>query len=1222
MGTWLFAALTTLAQIPEPLTNMQSPQAWSFNVVGKTQVNQFTGRPSIDVKLASVPWLKHDVGVSLTYNASGFKPDLHPGVAALGWTVNTGGVITRSVRNIPDEFAYRLENVCDCVPDYHPDAFQQLTLGWARQTPGTPYPYNYLTLEKGTHEFININFGGLPHWVKNSLHVPLKHWWMSNSCNAYERVFGGRFVPGTTGYWSDNTYPGTFDVQPDEFSFNMFGYSGKFYYKTSTEIEVVSDKKFKVYEIGPDIDVPGSLLQPNSDPQAGATCPQWLLGMTPYAMQHKYPKTMAGFVMVAEDGTRFYFGKNVEGKEAIEYSIGENYVNTSSNYGDQNYNDFWIASAFYLTSVVFADGQQVSYDYARGEYIHQLYNSEMAYSIRPSENSCENAGANPHIPAQTTAAKLISPVYLTHIYGGIAEYDFFYSNTFEQNKLTNNVTQDIQFKQLDSIGVKTYRGDNYLWRFTYADLSNSPDRFLLHGLEKWDRLGNSTDERYTFSYFDDLIAPDYVSGQLDHWGYWNGTNSFSIFGLRNGQIDTLRQPSLVHTRQGVLKKMVFPTGGYKEFTYELNTYRKRVKMDRAAGVDSLSANRYAGGLRIKSIRTFDTVARTANVVKYFYVTGYNNALSESAIEALPSSGVLDQHSFIYHFDTAFSKLYGDQYFDCMKNMKVAVSSNQPINAALSGPAVGYSQVIERRTDSAYTIRRFTNYDNGHGDDTMLASINPFTSPYNHYSSRELERGKPIFEGHYTPHDTLLQSSITEYEAVPIRPSTDPKTYLEHWTMNTLDATDAYFTAADGLMPITLIYSNSYKEYTYAYRPKKTTTTTWQLGSTNKLELVQQFEYNPRHWQVTKMTTINSRGQHRSQITRYPMDFPDDTAEFIISRFLNNHVLNAVIEKLHTLKDSAGGVERVLGGLLNEYALNNFSSTDIPMLKTAFKMALDRPRSLSSLTPTDITTFSYITDTHWSKDTAYEQSATVKNYDVRFAPLETQYADGTRSRYMMGYNGVQILGHHLFGSGTHRNPAYTSFESYPVHQADDYGTINQVPDGQTWTLIGSLDSTVAFTGKYSFVGRCRLATDFTEGRVFVAARSTGAAPTLESYNTTTGLYTTLTGPNVEVIGEYDGWKIYMFTYGNSPFKLAINSNGNKIDELRMGANKEGDKQNYLTYTYDKDWRLINETDNLYRRNYYEYDSIGRLLRKRDHNGKILTEYQYTYQVYNTVPVVNP
>jgi len=96
-----------------------SPTAAGLGKYGSIPVDLSTGIPNINIPLAEISAGKLKVPISLSYHASGIKVTEYPGPVGLGWSLNTGGVITRVVKGFPDEvnsggysgFFYEQENI-------------------------------------------------------------------------------------------------------------------------------------------------------------------------------------------------------------------------------------------------------------------------------------------------------------------------------------------------------------------------------------------------------------------------------------------------------------------------------------------------------------------------------------------------------------------------------------------------------------------------------------------------------------------------------------------------------------------------------------------------------------------------------------------------------------------------------------------------------------------------------------------------------------------------------------------------------------------------------------------------------------------------------------------------------------------------------------------------------------------------------------------------------
>lgn len=79
-----------------------SAQAAQFARYGEIPVGHTTGVPQINIPLYTLSTGKMDIPISISYHASGFRVNDIPSPVGLGWVLNAGGLISRSVEGIPD----------------------------------------------------------------------------------------------------------------------------------------------------------------------------------------------------------------------------------------------------------------------------------------------------------------------------------------------------------------------------------------------------------------------------------------------------------------------------------------------------------------------------------------------------------------------------------------------------------------------------------------------------------------------------------------------------------------------------------------------------------------------------------------------------------------------------------------------------------------------------------------------------------------------------------------------------------------------------------------------------------------------------------------------------------------------------------------------------------------------------------------------------------------
>src|SRR5258705_237383 len=100
----LIVASPAFAQNAKQLQpSVPSPTAASLGKFGDVPVSYFTGVPQISIPLFTVKGKTLGLPVSLDYHAGGIKVEEIGGWVGMGWALEAGGVITRTVRGIADE---------------------------------------------------------------------------------------------------------------------------------------------------------------------------------------------------------------------------------------------------------------------------------------------------------------------------------------------------------------------------------------------------------------------------------------------------------------------------------------------------------------------------------------------------------------------------------------------------------------------------------------------------------------------------------------------------------------------------------------------------------------------------------------------------------------------------------------------------------------------------------------------------------------------------------------------------------------------------------------------------------------------------------------------------------------------------------------------------------------------------------------------------------------
>ena len=99
----LMGATTAVAQVEALREAGPSPTAASLGQYGDVQVGLHSGAARFQVPIGKIQGRRLSAPLSLSYHASGIRVASIPGWVGAGWSLNAGGVVTRSVRGVPDD---------------------------------------------------------------------------------------------------------------------------------------------------------------------------------------------------------------------------------------------------------------------------------------------------------------------------------------------------------------------------------------------------------------------------------------------------------------------------------------------------------------------------------------------------------------------------------------------------------------------------------------------------------------------------------------------------------------------------------------------------------------------------------------------------------------------------------------------------------------------------------------------------------------------------------------------------------------------------------------------------------------------------------------------------------------------------------------------------------------------------------------------------------------
>ncbi|NLU91355.1 hypothetical protein [Chitinophaga sp. Ak27] len=358
-----------------------------------------------------------------------------------------------------------------------------------------------------------------------------------------------------------------FDTEYDVFSFNFLNFSGKFIITEKGEYIQEKQSSLRIENIGGNID--------------------------------------NGFMITDDLGIKYIFSE----KET-----------TQSSSGPDNRSPI-LPTGWYLSSVIHPKGDTVYFKYTRvitsfsfsgGEsYTRITVNSTTQPNLEFNQFITANSGYKEHL----VSLNAIDGKRLSSIESNYGHRIDFYNRIDNPGQggdslLTNIVVKGSSGKILDDIKLSYFISGNsrvFLDTVRFAAPNN----------------------RYILNYNSPEGFPTRTSKSQDHWGYYNGKNNSTLLppfaGLPGAYTSADRDPDSQYTQTGLLKEVVFPTGGRTSFVYEPNTFASTKFLQNSSSVSVRSeTGSIDNGVEVSSVTMNAGIDQLINV----FATLSNASLSE------------------------------------------------------------------------------------------------------------------------------------------------------------------------------------------------------------------------------------------------------------------------------------------------------------------------------------------------------------------------------------------------------------------------------------------------------------------------------------------------------------------------------------------------------------------------------------------------------------------
>lgn len=518
----IFISISSFGQIdPNKLPEMSipSPQAFEITKYGNTHVDESSGKISPNIPLHNYTVGNISIPISISYSGSGIKVSQNPTWTGVSWNLNAGGVISRIVKDLPDE-----KNVERIL--YSEEQLEDL---------------------KTNYELLDNN----NHLIETGYRLPQN---IVNSLKNFENN----------------------DSQADEFNFSFGNYSGSFYLLkeggTWKAKQTKHNTEFKIEIIGN--------FNLNDNYEFKITTPDGIkyyfgglaggLGSTmpfDYAVEETQliDKSITPFKIGIKSKTAFYLTK-------VENSIGD-YILLE--YETIPQYEILSAREQKLFNLISQDITPTQCNQSDG--IHNNVN----LVTRPIKNTVFNGKFLKKIwsPLKSTSIIFNTITINETILGGIQNFKYkvltdiilenkrinFSYYPESQNLVSGNVDKflltDIIFKDSNN----QLHAEKYSFEYKNKEMlpgifSNSQDYLGYYN----GKLNISLLPKNTSFFFSNFLTEFETPQNENQLNTILNLSNFSNF----QHLLADRDPDFEYATVGILKKMHYPTGGYTEFEYE------------------------------------------------------------------------------------------------------------------------------------------------------------------------------------------------------------------------------------------------------------------------------------------------------------------------------------------------------------------------------------------------------------------------------------------------------------------------------------------------------------------------------------------------------------------------------------------------------------------------------------------------------------------------------
>ena len=1201
-----------------------SPTASSLGKYGETPVSNYTGIPEINIPIYQIQAGSLTLPISLSYHASGIKVEERASWVGLGWALNAGGVITRTVRSKPDEYS---------------NGYEQ-NFNWANSESMSISNAQKIAIINGNEEvepdvyYYNFNGrSGRLIYLGNNEFIP----------SPYADIKFTRIKTGISNInWNvidENGIHYQFSNNATEVSSSpSIGIAKTAWYLTEISSSNIDNHIFFEYDNPKVITVPGikaqNLLLINN-PASLST----IINFTNDDVDEVFHTTIK-LKRIAFHETEILF--NCSSREDID---NESKLNSIQVNKSGNVNLKYIFTYTYFNNIEYnptitkrlkldkiqqcdANGNCLAthdleyYDPDSLPFLNSLSQDYWGYfngitnsNLIPSGliGPCSFVGGNRQSTGNINIANKGTLKKITYPTGGNSVF------TYETNDYYS-MGDEYKFENATAHATSSNHANNSIGN-EYKNIHST--FFKISPIDQ-----NVTVE----AYFNTSVDPspytwfeNYVTGEIQiidsttNEIIWSVSHSFSD--QESHELYTLNLLKGSYILRVIVEAIDhrWPNS---------SNYINTVATGNISYYKPIADNEFkrpCGGIRIKKIEdNFATISSLNKIRTFEYLNVQANGEIRSSGRLLIKPKYITTYSVINKVLVDGGCGACPPFFKCVRTNYNNISGN-PISplGSIQSNLIGYDKVTVYYDENKATGKSEYEYSIAPGRE-MGTLFSPIVN--GSYKGGQLLKEK-VFKKDLNNNYVLIKSKENEYTFYNQPGSPNFKKvygYMVKWLINSDDETcggyDRFF--------------ESYYDVTSEWFVKNSETNTQydMNGQNPNFSTTKYFYDNPSHAQLTRTETTNSDGSIYKTYSKFPQDYNDptgliqDDACNAIHKMINEkHIHNIPLEKYSTIQRS-GGTEKISGGSLTLY--KEFPNGFINPEKE-YSLLLSSPQPMSwydGFKPS--VNNSGGNSVFGFGSGVFERKFTYDNYDVHGNLLQYHKEKDSPNSFQWdsnGYNPIASFTNAVYSNNVVGNEcSFSGFESSGT--ADDH-----------WAGSVSSNQTQSHTGKWSVnisTGN-QLSHDFYPDHQNQRYRFSCWVKFPAGYNTSNGSLainakSSLAGAplsgsqSISFTGIANEWSYQEVILNLESIHSSLGNSSNfwieciiknmdplsvNIDDIRFEPIPSETK----TINYDP---LFDQVSSISDQNslpqYFDYDNFGRLQNISDLDGKVLKKYGYHYK----------